>query len=112
MKKLSPSTTQHLKNAGWLIVYLIFFAIVPYLKLRSFVSNLPCSQPDAEKHNVRIFAYIFLASMILSFIPYKLSKFSSRTEKIIFIIIGLLIPFLGICLAFISSGLVCSEWIL
>ena len=111
MKKLSlsPVLIQRLKNVSWLALYLFLFVFFPLLKMRSFVSGLSCANHDVDKGNVRLFMYIFLVSMVLSFIPYKLSKFSSRMERAVFIVIVLLIPFLAMVFSLILSGLVCPS---
>ena len=108
MKKLSQKAIQRLKSAGWLVAYLCLTVIIPFLKMESYVYDPHCADHKLEK-KVGMFAYLFLASMILSFIPYKLSKFSNQTEKGIFITIGLVVPFLALCISILASELMCSA---
>lgn len=105
-KSLSPIVIQRLKNTGWLAAYLCLTVIIPFLKMKSYVYDPHCASHQLEK-KVGMFAYLFLVSMILSFIPYKLSKFSSRTEKVIFITIGLVVPFLALCISILASKMMC-----
>jgi hypothetical protein len=111
MKKtsLSQRAIQNFKNSGLLLGYLIIFTIVPYSKMGSFVSNLHCANPNLDKRNVSMFVYVFLFSMFMFIVPYKLARFSNKAGRVIFIIIGLLIPFTEACIALALSGLVCSR---
>jgi hypothetical protein len=103
MKKLSPNTIQRLKNVGWLTSYLFLTVIIPILKIESYLSSLHCNISEFEKRNIDMFVLLFLVVMFFSFLPYKLSRFSSRLEKAIFIIIGLLVPLLGLCDALLAK---------
>jgi hypothetical protein len=108
-KSLSPKTIQRLKNVGWLLAYLVIFDAIPYIKVKSFISSMHCVNSGAEKQHILIYTSIFLVSMIALILPYKLSKFFSLREKILYVIIGLLIPLYFTIGSFFASVIVCPQ---
>jgi len=109
-KSLSPKVIQKLKNVGWLLAYLIIFDVIPYIKVKSFISSIHCVNPEVERQHILIYTNIFLVSIIALILPYKLSKFFSLGEKILYVIIGLLIPLYLAFGSFIFAGMVCSRF--
>jgi len=108
-KSLSPIAIQRLKNVGWLLAYLVIFIGIPYIKMESFISGMHCANPGAEKQHILIYTNIFLVSMIAIIIPYKLSKFFSLREKILYVVIGLLIPLYFTLGSFLASAMSCPR---
>ena len=80
---------QIIKNYLILSIYLLIFVFLPFVVVNLFEDN---------KHTTDwvgyLALYVIFISPFLFIIPYKMSKFMSKKEKIYFIVFGLIIPFL------------------
>ena len=87
----SPNLKRHLKNYLILAGYLVFFVFGPFV----IVNN------NIDHRHTRYWVglldlFVLFVSPFLFAIPYKLSQLKSVLEKVFFVTLGLVIPFLFI----------------
>jgi membrane protease YdiL (CAAX protease family) len=95
---MNTQINQTLKAVLYLIIYWMLFIIFPYV----FAINI--NQQSWLYNFAMIFIFFILfVSPFLFFLPYKLSNIRDRKNKIIYVLIGLAIPFIAIYVYFYIS---------
>lgn len=89
-----------LKNLALLLFYSFVFIGWPCLMLVNIITNPDRHHAQDDWNLLYIYGYLILVSPIIFIAPVKMAKFFNKIERLVFIILGLAAPYIGIYLSF------------
>lgn len=87
----TDSSNRWLKNVGSLSGYWLLFVLTPLFLAISLKRNSYSNQLDISGF---LSLYVLFLAPVLFIIPYKLAKLSNQIQKRLFLLFGLILPYL------------------